>query len=441
MIEAVRNAALLTRNTLSITPLIAFCFIPVYQDRKSSLPKLLGKVLAAFFAVEAAMFLVFLFFPSQSGTFLNMLLCIIIFFYLYQKEVDLEPSHLWFVFMTACLIGSFTYLCYHVAHIFLYPDAMYDEPHLDTLLIQIACGWFLVLLLFYPAKKHLGWLVHHFHEEQVWRLVWILPASFTLFALVFVPYDNSLMYLGRFLEMYVITVPMLFVMLFLIYTMFYLAAHALVEQQNMLQKNAYLEIQAQQYHKLQAHVQETSRLRHDFRHQLTVLAEMLKTQSYPEMEQYLKQYISSVSGTPLLYCSSSAVNAILNHYTAICQASGISIQLSIRLKERCSIEDIDFCVLLGNLLENAIDGCRHLQEEQRHITLTVLQSAEHILVLQIRNPYEGTLLIQKGKLLSSKHEGEGQGLKSVQMIAEKYNGVLRLQHEKQMFNVKVLLNL
>ena len=97
--------------------------------------------------------------------------------------------------------------------------------------------------------------------------------------------------------------------------------------------------------------------------------------------------------------------------------------------------------VVKELLENAIDGCRHLQEEQRHITLTVLQSAEHILVLQIRNPYEGTLLIQKGKLLSSKHEGEGQGLKSVQMIAEKYNGVLRLQHEKQMFNVKVLLNL
>lgn len=441
MTEAFKNAALMTRATLSILPLIAFCFIPVYQDIKSTPLRLLAKVAISFCAVEGAMFLIFLIIPSQLDTAANMLFCISVFFYLYQKELDLKPSHLWFVFMTACLIGSFSYLCYHIADIFLHPDSMSNVPHLDSLLIQIASGWAMVLLLFYPAKKYLGWLVHHFHEEHVWRLVWLLPAGFMLFSMGFIPYNNRLMYLGRFLQMYVITVPVLFILVFLIYVMFYQIAHALVERQNMLQKNTFLEIQVQQYHKLQAHVQETSRLRHDFRYQLTVLAEMLKNQSYEEMEQYLKQYISSVSETPVRYCASVAVNAVLNHYATVCKDLEITAHFSIRLQEQCFMEDIDFCVLLGNLLENAIDGCRYLPKARRQLTLKVLQSAERIIVLKISNPYQGSLLIREGKLFSSKHEGEGQGIKSAGQIAEKYHGFLEIKYDHQIFEAKVLLNL
>ena len=370
-----------------------------------------------------------------------MLLCIGAFFYLYRREINLEPSHLWFVFMTACLIGSFSYLCYHAADVILHPHSMYDEIHLDSLLIQIASGCIMVLLLSYPARKHLGWLVHHFHEEQVWRLIWILPVGFMLFSLAFIPYDNSLMHQGRFLEMYVITIPILFILVFLIYAMFYKTAHALVERQNMLEKNIYLEIQAQQYHKLLAHMQETSRLRHDFRYQLTVLTEMLKNQNYSDMEQYLKKYISSVSETHIRYCASAAVNAVLNHYAATCQDLGIPAQFSIRLQEECFVEDIDFCVLLGNLLENAIDACRLLPPEQQQITLKVLQSAERVIVLQIRNPYQGTFITQDGKIFSTKHVGEGQGIHSVRRIAEKYHGFLEIESDKSIFVAKVLLNL
>lgn len=249
------------------------------------------------------------------------------------------------------------------------------------------------------------------------------------------------MFNGRLLEVYTITIFILFILILLIYALFYKIAYRITENQRIIQKNANLEIQAQQYHRLQTYVQETSRLRHDFRYQLTVLVQMLSEQRYRELADYLEQYLRSVSDMPVRYCSSSAVNAILNHYVSIGQKFGVSFHLSIRLEENFSVEDMDFCVLLGNLLENAIDACKSLPEEERKVTLKTAQTTGHVIVLTISNPYEEPLLIRSGKLFSSKHTGEGQGLKSVRLIVEKYSGYLEINDKNQVFEVKMLLNI
>lgn len=433
--------ALYTSSTLIIVPLIVFCFLPVLQDIKTSPLKLLRKIAAAFIGIEALMFFVYFLLPPILANNVNCVLCIAAFFYPYQKEIALERSHLWFIFLTACLIGSFAYLFYHLINIFLHPSSVIEDPiYLDSFLYQFLFESFLVLLLSYPARKYLGWLVHHFHEEKVWRVIWLVPAGFFAFSIIFIPYDNRNMLRGRFVEIYLMTIFIFFILIFSIYVLFYKIAHSITEKQKAILRNANLEIQAQQYHQLQNYVQETSRLRHDFRYQLTVLAEMLKNQQYQELNNYLEQYINSVSDMPVRYCSSSAVNAILNHYVSICREFDITLNLSIRILENFSVDDTDFCVLLGNLLENAIDSCRLLPKEQRKITLKAGQTAGHVIVLRISNPYKEPPSIKAGRLFSSKHEGEGQGLKSVRLIAEKYNGCLDVHFENQVFEVKILLN-
>lgn len=440
--EKLITTAMYARSTFIIIPLAFFCFIPVWQDAKSSPARLAAKVAAAFALMETVMFLIYFLFSSVIANIASAVLCIVIFFYLYQKEIALKRSHLWFIFMTACMIGGFTYLFYHLVNIFFHPAATVDDPAFtDTFFLQLAFESLLILILALPTRRYLGWLVHHFHEEKVWRVIWLIPASFLAFSYIFIPYDNSVMFVGRFLEVYIISIFIFFILILLIYVLFYKIAHSITENQKMALKTANLEIQAQQYHRLQSYVQETSRLRHDFRHQLTVLADMLKTQRYEELEHYLTQSIGSFTDMPLKYCSSSAVNAILNHYVSLCREFGIETRLNIRLKDDFSIEDIDFCVLLGNLLENAMDACKTLPEKMREITLKAGQTSEHVIALYISNPYEEPVSIKAGIFLSTKHEGEGQGLKSVRLIVEKYNGFLDIRHENKLFEVKCLLNI
>ncbi|WP_102401382.1 sensor histidine kinase [Haloimpatiens massiliensis] len=437
----VKEAALLTRETLMLLPLIVFCFLPVMQKIKDSTGVLVVKILFVIAGMEAIIFCVYFLCPQEYAIVLNSFLCVVIFFWLYQRQVALERSHLWFVFMTACLIGGFGYLVYHVADIFLHPTGTIDsELSLNVLLLQIIFECMLILILGYPVKKYLGWLVSYFHEEKIWRIVWIFPMVFTIVFGYFIPYDNSKMYIGRALELYIISVSAFVVIVIIIYAMFYRIAYSIVENQKIAERTIYLEMEAEQYRKLQEYVQDTSRLRHDFRHHLTVLSEMIECQEYEEAQKFLRAYHLEVSKTTKQYCASAAINAVLNHYDFFCQEEGISIYFGIRLNYDIIVKDIDFCVLLGNLLENALYGCRTTEKEQRKIELKIGQTAPHVIVLTIRNSYSGIIQKDEDVFLSSRHKGKGQGLKSVSLIAEKYNGFMKVEYNDKQFLVKVLLN-
>lgn len=330
----------------------------------------------------------------------------------------------------------------HVTDILLFPEGSYYELYKPySFLAQIIFECVMITILFIPAKKYLGWLAENYIEERIWRVVWIFPAVFTVFSYFLVPYNNSYMYLGRFMKMYFFVLLLSFIVVLILYILFYQIALTMTEKSGLLTKSAYLEVQVEQYHKLQTHVQETRRLRHDFRHHLTAISEMLEHGHYEEALEFLHDYRTEVSAIPKMYCSSAAVNAVLHHYESLCRSEGIVTQFQIRISESTSINDIDFCVLLGNLLENALHGCQNSQARSAQIELNIIQTAPHIIVIQIRNPFSGKTVKQKDGFVSTKHPGTGQGLKSVHMIAEKYCGEVCITDKDEIFTVQVLLNM
>lgn len=436
-----KDALLSTLNTLMFIPLIVFCFIPVAQKAKNSLRTLVIKIIFSVITIEIILFFIYYYLPYTIAHPLNTLLCVVIFFWLYQREVDVERSHLWFLFTTACFVGGFSYLVYHVSDILLNPlGTIYDDSSINVLILQIVFECLLIFVLRYPTKKYLGWLVLHFHGKKVWKFIWIFPTTFTTVFYFFIPYDNSKMYLGRALELYLIAIVAFLIIAIVIYIMFYQIAYNIVENQRISERALYLEMEAEQYRRLQEYVNNTSRLRHDFRYQLTALSTMIERKEYKEARKYLKEYSLEISNPAKQYCQSSAVNAVLNHYAACFYEAGISYHFGISIERLTSLKDTDFCVLLGNLLENALHACRLLEKEEREIELKIGQTSQHVIVLSIRNPYDGNIKKDQDIFLSTKHKGRGQGLRSVTMIAEKYNGFMNVEYSDNKFVVKVLLN-
>ena len=435
------EAALCLKDTLIIIPLIPICFAPVWPYIRSTPRTLCIRIFLSVLFLEAAMFAIYMVSTSENTIGLTMLITVGFFFFLYQREVDLSRFKLWFVFVTACLIGSFSYLVYHITEAIFYPtNVPAGSAALLPYGIQQAFAWAMTAICFYPTKKYLGWLVREFQTEKIWQVVWILPAIFTMFSWYFIPYDNRNVNIGRVMKMYILVVFFFLAMILTIYVLFYRIAYSIVENQNMMKKAALLEIQAEQYRNLRNHMQETNRIRHDFRHQLAVLTAMLKNREYEEMEKYLETYTSRISDTIKHYCPSHAVNALLSHYASLAGDQSIASHFKIRVSDPFPVDEMDFCVLLGNLLENAVHACIQLPEKDREITLKIGQTAAHTIALEITNPYSGSVRKQNGRFLSSKHNGYGQGLDSVRMITEKYQGLLEIHHENQIFLVRILLH-
>lgn len=165
----------------------------------------------------------------------------------------------------------------------------------------------------------------------------------------------------------------------------------------------------------------TRKQRHDLRHQLVVIKE-LAGDTNPTLTEYLDSLIHSIPHAPKKYCENKAVNSIISHYGAICASESIALETKLNIPEsEDSVLDNDLCLVFGNLIENAIEACRRLDNDGCFIRLSA-DIRYKTLIITMDNSFDGHFKIRDGKYLSSKRNDFGIGLSSIQSVAQKYGG-------------------
>lgn len=421
-----------------IIPMIPLCFYPVQDLIRSSLPILLAKILsllAGFITFFALLSHLFHFFSMD----LINVCAAVYFFYFYTKEIRLPLAKKLFIFLTVCLLSVFSFLFGTIVDYTLHPTSNYLDYSKEAIAAQFV---FLVIsngVFYIPLSRYLGWIVSNYHVEQVWRSMCLFPLIFVPLLSTLFPHEYRRMYRGRFSQLYLLTLLCLACFILLIYFLFYKITHTYVQQQKIEYSNRILSLQGSQYQQLLRSVQENSRIRHDFRHQLIVISELLKQKEYTKLEEYVQTYVDNTETKIGFYSYSAAVNALISYYGSLCQDKDIQTDFSVCLPEGLPISDQDLCILLGNLLENAIYGCQ--DTEDPYIYLKIRQTSPNILAIKIENPYQGSIKKVNGRYLSTKHDRPGQGLGSVRFIAEDHQGIMEIHTEKQIFTVKILLQI
>ncbi len=203
-----------------------------------------------------------------------------------------------------------------------------------------------------------------------------------------------------------------------------------------------LEIQSDQYSLLTARIQDNRRARHDFRQHLAVIRDCADRGDLASLKKYLNDYENMFPIQEVrTYCKNYAVNAILSFYAEKAEKNGISMQVTIQMADPPVIPETEFCVLVGNLLENAVDACADTDAEiQSFIRLHVVQTGSSMLSITADNTSSGSPNWSGDKLLSTKHSGYGIGTESIRMIAERYSGDARFRWKDGIFYASVMLN-
>ena len=117
------------------------------------------------------------------------------------------------------------------------------------------------------------------------------------------------------------------------------------------------------------------------------------------------------------------------------------IEWKLELPVLLPMPEADLRMILGNLLENALDASRKLTPDQRQIRVMARMLSPAMLGIVVENRYDGVLKKQSGILHSTKHEGIGIGLVSIETAVRKYNGDLTVETKNNVFRANVLLNL
>ena len=135
------------------------------------------------------------------------------------------------------------------------------------------------------------------------------------------------------------------------------------------------------------------------------------------------------------------MDALAGHYDSDARQKGIPVEWKLELPKRLPLPEADLCTLLGNLLENAVFASQKLPLDERQVRVMARMLSPAMLGIVVENNYDGVLKKQSGILHSTKHEGVGVGLVSIETAVHKYSGSLNIETQNHVFRVNVLLNL
>ena len=206
----------------------------------------------------------------------------------------------------------------------------------------------------------------------------------------------------------------------------------------LLQQNNYYE---RQFALINTALAANKSLRHDWENHLSILYSLSEKDERKQLMEYLSQLMEekTVKGE---YARSGnvVIDSILNFKLQEAERKGIQVILEVSVPEQLSVKSFDMTVILGNLLDNAIDACSKLTENKRKIRV-VIRYDKGRLFIDIKNQYENKILYEKGRIITTNHDkkNHGIGLSNVKNAVDKYQGLLDIEHSDDTFNVTALL--
>ena len=287
----------------------------------------------------------------------------------------------------------------------------------------------LIVITLPPLLLLLRQLCDNMNVEQtkVWRVIWLLPMSFfVLFLLTSNPFDAGSFKGSAFL---IIRVLIYFAMLLTCYLLKTSLQH--VSENARLQEHArmtdnLLAMQREQYGRIAQNIEQTKTARHDMRHQLAAVARMSGEE---KVKEYIGELLGAIPGAQdKTYCVNNAVNAVVSHYITNTERQGIRADVKLDVPEKVgSVPDMDLCVIMGNLLENALEACLRMERGTRFIRACAVVGGGFLTIV-VENSFDGIWREEDGVYMSRKAppETRGVGLTSIRAICEKHGGLMQV---------------
>jgi sensor histidine kinase YesM len=181
--------------------------------------------------------------------------------------------------------------------------------------------------------------------------------------------------------------------------------------------------------------------RHDYHNHIQSIKAYLSLQQYDCVEDYLQELELDLKKVDHLIRSGNLmVDAILNSKLTLAGNRNIPVVCKVMVPEHLSISEVDLCVMLGNLLDNAMEACEPLEEEKRFIRIysDIVHSQFYFSIL---NSAAEDLSFQQKNYISDKRGEHGHGMKRVKLTVDKYDGYLNLKNEPGVFASEIMIPL
>lgn len=180
--------------------------------------------------------------------------------------------------------------------------------------------------------------------------------------------------------------------------------------------------------------------RHDYRNHIQVMKAYLVQGETEALGEYLDALVNDLSAVDVVIRTGNRMaDAILNSKISLARSKNIRVTVDANIPVALRTSEIDLCIIVGNLFDNAIEASYALPEEQRSIRVYMdMKGTQLYMSFTNRTALKKQKKID-GRFRTSKGEGHGFGLVRIDNIVQRYDGYLRRESEDGAFTTEILL--
>lgn len=217
----------------------------------------------------------------------------------------------------------------------------------------------------------------------------------------------------------------------------------IIRNQNKLAKSEYelkllkenITEQTKHYENLQSSHEEIRQMRHNMRSVCIATIAELKVGKIDNAIEQLQSNIDIIEkSSKVIDTGHPSIDSIIENKLNKCDELNINVNLSYQYKKSITINEIEIAVIVGNILDNAMEACQKVISD-KEIWGSITVDKQDI-IINIKNTAVGSNNLKTSKINKKDH---GYGLKSISLIAKKYNGYTKFSFSDNTFTSYVIL--
>ncbi len=180
---------------------------------------------------------------------------------------------------------------------------------------------------------------------------------------------------------------------------------------------------------------------HDFKNHIRTIDGMLDEDS--KVKEYTQNLLKTTySLSKLCNCGNDIIDSIINCKSAEANEKSIQFDYHISLSDALNVEPIDICAILANQIDNAIEACSRMKENDNNKIIIKIFQKESFVFFTVKNTAKENPFNRNNELLTTKNDKDGLhgfGIRIIRETAEKYNGTLKSSYNDGWFVSSVML--
>ncbi|MCR5835321.1 MAG: GHKL domain-containing protein [Lachnospiraceae bacterium] len=189
---------------------------------------------------------------------------------------------------------------------------------------------------------------------------------------------------------------------------------------------------------------EIRKFRHDIKGYLISLLGMIQANKVNDAEKYISNLLDismDNQADGILHSGNIVIDSLVNYSFILAKKKGIALNADVLVPSSLPFESGHLAIIIGNLIDNAMEACSEVSDEDPYIDLN-LSYSKNVLQLNMKNNYEKKLRKNRnGKYLTTKRDNyyHGLGLSSVQHAVSHYNGQMEITDNNNTFQVTIVM--